>query len=169
VIAKSENLESIEIREIARLNLSTALFQGGRFDEALETSRISLNEARESGNHENIWRALEASARASAKLGRIDDAEAGFRDALIEFEELRKSLSSRKERIEFRRNLHGLQHDFIGFSIDHRPLETAYARLATSKMMSLFDFVPSGEYMQDASESIVVEKIKRRSYQSRTQ
>jgi len=161
VIELSEDTESAEIREIARLNLSTALFQDGKYDEALETSRTSLNEARASGNHENAWRALEASARASVKLGRIDDAEAGFRDALAEFEELRKSLSSRKERIEFKRNLHGLQHDFIGFSIANRPVETAYSRLATSKMMSLFDFAPSSEHVRAESDSIVVEKIKK--------
>jgi len=52
---------------------------------------------------------------------------------------LKAGLSSRKERIEFQRNLKGLQTGFLAFSLESRSVETAYARLAVSKMTSVTD------------------------------
>ncbi len=150
-IESAEKIDAGVLVAKARSNLSLALFMIGRVDEALEQTRLGLDQAVRDKDHENIWRTHANMARAHKALGEIDQAEEQFKSSLAAFEVLRRSQGTDRSRAEFQMKLRDLQGEFIEFSLEARGPEVAFARLARSKSRALMQAsgAEAGEELSD--------------------
>ncbi len=126
---------------IARNNLALTLVKLGEPERSLPHSQKSLEDAIKETDSEGIWRARANIARAYADLGKSEEALDCFKTAIEEFERLRGSLVSDRDRSEFRRNLRNLQGEYIKFCLDQLGTNNAFATLAGSKQRALKNLI----------------------------
>jgi len=137
VISDAGEIGAEQVGSIARSNLALALLKLGKFEESMRESAKSLEEALKGNDPEGVWRAKANLARAHRDLGEFDKADGYFKDALLDFDAIRRSLVSDRDRSEFQRNLMDLQGEFVEFGLESRGGEIAFARLARSKSRAL--------------------------------
>ncbi len=139
VIDEASEIGADQLVSIARLNLALALVYMDKPEESLEHSRISLQMAVDENDPEGVWRSAANLARAYVLLGEPYRTEMYFQVALDSFDRLRRTLRTDRDRSEYQKNLRNLQAEYIGFSLDARGPDIAFARLARSKSRALID------------------------------
>ncbi len=137
VISDAAEIGAEQVGSIARSNLALALLKLGKLEESMRESSLSLEEALKGNDSEGVWRAKANLARAHRDLGEFDKADGYFRDALLDFDAIRRSLLSDRDRSEFQRNLRDLEGEFVEFGLESRGGEIAFGRLARSKSRAL--------------------------------
>jgi tetratricopeptide (TPR) repeat protein len=140
LMGKARSIGADQVARRTRSNLALALVRMGRADEALEQARIAVEEAVESRDNYVLWRARANLARAYRVLGEIDEAERAFGETLADFDALRRTLTTDRDRAEFKRNLQNLQDEYVSFTLESKGPGAALARLARSKGRALMEF-----------------------------
>ncbi len=137
VIERAESIGADEIARRARSNLAFALVRMEKPEEALDHTRLVIDESEATDDFYILWRARANQARAYKALGNVAEAETDFQRTLDDFEQLRRQLTTDRDRAEFQRNLENVQGEYVEFSLQSGGVENAFARLARSKGRAL--------------------------------
>ncbi|HDS29590.1 MAG TPA: CHAT domain-containing protein, partial [Firmicutes bacterium] len=160
LIEKAQSIGAEQVAGRTRSNLALALVRANRASEALDAGKIAVRKALENSDFYVLWRARANVARAYSLLGENENADSAFRETLSDFENLRRTLTTERDRAEFKRNLQNLQGEFISFTLETRGVETAFARLARSKSRALIELMPGSEKIDELSDDALSGSIK---------
>ena len=136
-----DEAEDAILGNIARSNLALAYIRLGEPGKSLALSKKCLEDAVRNEDHEGIWRARANLARAYASLDEIGLASDNYECAIRDFDVLRSTLLSDRDRTEIQRNLKNLHGEYIGFCLDKVRTDAAFNVLGRSKQRALKELV----------------------------
>ncbi|MCX6646807.1 MAG: CHAT domain-containing tetratricopeptide repeat protein [bacterium] len=154
-----KDAEDAVLGDIARANLALTLIRLGTPEESLKYSERSLEDALRNADHEGIWRSRAHIARAYSEMGDTDTASDYYELALKDFDVLRKSLVSDRDRAEIQRTQRNLHGEYIEFCLNKIGTEKAFSILAESKQRALKELVDRRKGISGSSGDDVYKKI----------